>query len=105
VDGLHGACFLNFFEIHNLKFQNILKKIWVVDNDVIYMCIENKYSLRPILLFVSTDISTIKICLDTSMLAKSIMDPREYEICCILGCVKMTNFQTWGVNNEKFENL
>jgi hypothetical protein len=37
-----------------------------------------QYSLQPILLLVNTDVSTIKICLDTSILAKSIMDRREY---------------------------
>jgi hypothetical protein len=37
-----------------------------------------KYSLRPILLFANTDVSTVKICLDTSILAKSIMGRREY---------------------------
>jgi hypothetical protein len=31
------------------------------------------YSLRPILLFDNTDVSTTKMCLDTSILAKSIM--------------------------------
>jgi hypothetical protein len=36
------------------------------------------YSLRPILLFANTDVSTTKICLDTSTLAKSIMGRREY---------------------------
>jgi hypothetical protein len=36
------------------------------------------YSLRPILLFANTDVSTTNICLDTSTLAKSIMDRREY---------------------------
>jgi hypothetical protein len=36
-----------------------------------------KYSLRLILLFANTDVSTIKICLDTFVLAKSIMDRRE----------------------------
>jgi hypothetical protein len=35
------------------------------------------YSLRAILLFANTDVSTTKICLDTSMLAKSIMGRRE----------------------------
>jgi hypothetical protein len=28
----------------------------------------------------------------------------QYEIYCILGFVKMTNFLIWGVNSEKFEN-
>jgi hypothetical protein len=35
------------------------------------------YSLRSILLFANTDVST-KICLNTSTLSKSIMDRREY---------------------------
>jgi hypothetical protein len=69
VDGLHRVLFFDFFEIHNLKFQNILKKIWIVDNDESYVDIKN-----------------------------------QYEIYCILGCVKMTNFQIWGVNSETFEN-
>jgi hypothetical protein len=41
---------------------------------------ENKYSLRSILLFANTDASTTKMCLDTSILAKSIMGRREYLI-------------------------
>jgi hypothetical protein len=36
------------------------------------------YSLRPILLFANTDVSTTKICLDITILAKGIMDRREY---------------------------
>jgi hypothetical protein len=36
------------------------------------------YSLRPILLFANTDVSTTKMCLDTYILAKSNMDRREY---------------------------
>jgi hypothetical protein len=36
------------------------------------------YSLRPILLFANTDVSTTKICLGTSTLTKSIMGRREY---------------------------
>jgi hypothetical protein len=35
------------------------------------------YSLRPILLFANMDVSIIKMYLDTSTLAKSIMDRRE----------------------------
>jgi hypothetical protein len=35
------------------------------------------YSLRPILLFANADVSTTKLCLDTSILAKSIMGRRE----------------------------
>jgi hypothetical protein len=37
------------------------------------------YSLRPILLFTNTDVSITKMCLDTSILAKSIMGRREYQ--------------------------
>jgi hypothetical protein len=36
------------------------------------------YSLRSILLFANTDVSITKMCLDTSLLAKSIMSRREY---------------------------
>jgi hypothetical protein len=39
---------------------------------------KNQYSLRPILLFVNTDVSITKMCLGTSILAKSIMGRREY---------------------------
>jgi hypothetical protein len=38
---------------------------------------QNKYSIRPILLFANTDVSITKMCLVTSILAKSIMDRRE----------------------------
>jgi hypothetical protein len=37
------------------------------------------YSLRSILLFYNMDVSIIKICLDTPILAKSIMDRKEYK--------------------------
>jgi hypothetical protein len=40
------------------------------------------YSLRPILFFANTDVFTTKMCLDISILAKSIMDGREYN--CIM---------------------
>jgi hypothetical protein len=39
---------------------------------------EKLYSLRPIILFVNVDVSTTKMCLDTSILAKSIVGRREY---------------------------
>jgi hypothetical protein len=35
------------------------------------------YSLRPILFFANTNVSITKMCLDTSILAKSIMDQME----------------------------
>jgi hypothetical protein len=38
----------------------------------------NKYSLLPILLFTNMDVSITKMCLDTSILAKSNMSQREY---------------------------
>jgi hypothetical protein len=37
------------------------------------------YSLRSILLFANTDVSTTKIYLDISILVKSIMGRREYD--------------------------
>jgi hypothetical protein len=49
------------------------------------------YSLRLILLFANTDISTNKICLDTSILAKSIMGRREYEIFNLISNFKLEN--------------
>jgi hypothetical protein len=36
------------------------------------------YSLRPILSFVNTDVSSTKICLDISVFAKGNIDRREY---------------------------
>jgi hypothetical protein len=44
--------------------------------------LQKKY-LRPILLFANTDVSTTKMCLDTSILAKIIMGRREYQFCCL----------------------
>jgi hypothetical protein len=38
------------------------------------------YSLRPILLFVNMNVFTTKMCLNTSILAKSIIGRREYNI-------------------------
>jgi hypothetical protein len=35
------------------------------------------YSLQPILLFASTDVSSLKMCLDTSIVAKSNMGQRS----------------------------
>jgi hypothetical protein len=48
-----------------------------------------RYSLRPILLFADTDVSTTKICLDTSVLAKSNMGRREY--CCSFFLLKFVS--------------
>jgi hypothetical protein len=42
------------------------------------------YSLRPILLSANMDLSTIKMCLDMFILAKSIMGRREYMKCRIV---------------------
>jgi hypothetical protein len=42
------------------------------------LLIETCYSLWPILLFANTDVSTTKMCLRTSILAKDIMGQREY---------------------------
>jgi hypothetical protein len=41
------------------------------------MTSSNCYSLRPILLFTNMNVFITKMCLDTSVLAKSIMDQRE----------------------------
>jgi hypothetical protein len=54
---------------------------------------KRRYSLRSILLFANTDVSTTKICLDTSILAntsvlvKSNMGQREYKLwlVCLIG--------------------
>jgi hypothetical protein len=40
-------------------------------------CVSDFVILRLIMLFANTDVSTIKMCLDTSILAKSIMGRRE----------------------------
>jgi hypothetical protein len=51
-------------------------------NTVEWLCsdweVNDNYSLRPILLFVNMNVSTTKMCLDTSVLAKSNMGRREY---------------------------
>jgi hypothetical protein len=52
------------------------------------------YSLRPILLFANTDVSTTKMCLDTSILAKSIMGRREYLI------LLLTSIVSWSHLND-----
>jgi hypothetical protein len=46
------------------------------------LILEVKYSLRSILLFTNTDVSTTKICLDTPILAKSIMGRKKYISFC-----------------------
>jgi hypothetical protein len=46
----------------------------------IFCWLDSNYSLRPILLFANMDISSSKICLDTSILVKSNMGRREYKI-------------------------
>jgi hypothetical protein len=53
---------------------NFLK--WIGD-DGSSSSVAKQYSLRPILLIANTDVSITKMCLDTSMLAKSIMIRRE----------------------------
>jgi hypothetical protein len=43
---------------------------------MLYTCVsivQNMYSLRPILLFANTDVSSTKMCLDISILTKSTM--------------------------------
>jgi hypothetical protein len=49
-------------------------------NFSIFKCLLNKliYSLRPISSFANTDVSSTKMCLDTSVFAKSHMVQREY---------------------------
>jgi hypothetical protein len=42
------------------------------------------YYLRSILLFANIDVSNIKMCLDTFILAKSNMGRREYEIYVVI---------------------
>jgi hypothetical protein len=39
------------------------------------------YSLRPILPFANTDVSSTKMCLDTSVFAEGNMGWKEYHIC------------------------
>jgi hypothetical protein len=52
------------------------------------------YSLRPILLFANIDVSRHILVVDTSILAKCIMDRREYYkmILCIVGVVSYTEY-------------
>jgi hypothetical protein len=65
-------CFRNF---------NIYKAYLYENSESFWKSKMIKYSLRSILLFSNTDISTTKMCLDTSILAKSIMGRREYCTC------------------------
>jgi hypothetical protein len=41
------------------------------------LSLQRYYSLRPILLFANMDVSITKMCQDTSILTKSIIDWRE----------------------------
>jgi hypothetical protein len=60
----------------------------VVSVEHINIQTETNYSLRSILLFVITEVSTTKMCLDTSILANSIMGRREYcDMVTGLGCI------------------
>jgi hypothetical protein len=49
------------------------------------------YSLRPILLFANIDVSRHILVIDTSILEKSNMGPREYMFCKTLQDVTLTN--------------
>jgi hypothetical protein len=59
-----------------LASKEILE-VWTVPSVRIVMLLFSSTTLRPILLFANMGVSTIKMCLDTSLLAKSIMDRRE----------------------------
>jgi hypothetical protein len=52
------------------------------------------YSLQPILLVVSMDVSNIKICLDTSILATSNMAQRELFMLCLSWHTSVTHHYT-----------
>jgi hypothetical protein len=63
-----------WFNNSNMYMYNSISTSYL-RNLLIYA--ETLYSLRPILLFANTDVSITKMCLDTSILAKSNMDRRE----------------------------
>jgi hypothetical protein len=45
---------------------------------ICFLLPDHSYSLRPIILFANMDVSITRMCLDTSVLTKSIMGRREY---------------------------
>jgi hypothetical protein len=68
-----------FLDIVRLDVLHVAQGIRYCLSPVIYILqLKIRYSLRPILLFANTVVSTTKMCLDTSTLAKSIMGQRGY---------------------------
>jgi hypothetical protein len=65
----------NFFSKETCINQGIYRNVILLTN----------YSLRPILLFASMDVSRHILVLDTSILAKSNMGRREYNFLCKVG--------------------
>jgi hypothetical protein len=67
--------------------------------------------LRPMLLFANTDVSTTKMCLDTSILAKSIMGRREYFFCSLVSYYYTPDrlmtllIQSWALSSLPFKNI
>jgi hypothetical protein len=59
-----------------------------------YKNIGNKYCLRPIILFANIDVSRHILVIDTSVLAKSNMDRREYEF-------RKQTWNKYGANTNK----
>jgi hypothetical protein len=52
------------------------------------------YSLQPILLFANMDVPITKMCLDTSILAKSIMGRMEYTVySCVYASISVGRFK------------
>jgi hypothetical protein len=77
-------CFNDFFFWKSFSGQrNNTAVLWYTNSSINtkWHINSNKktYSHRLILLFANTDVSTTKMCLDTSILAKSIMGRREYK--------------------------
>jgi hypothetical protein len=69
------------FQQREIKFATNLQRIILLQtfHEFATKGDKNCYSLRPILLFANMDVPTTKMCLDTSVLAKSITGRRKYK--------------------------
>jgi hypothetical protein len=67
-----GALYTDLIPRARIICSKFTSHTTLTDNNIL----ERYYSLRPILLFASTDVSTTKMCLDTYIFTKSIMGRR-----------------------------
>jgi hypothetical protein len=68
------SCFFGLLEPCSINLVKMLLRLEIKFCFMWYFY----YSLRPILFFANADVSITKMCLDTSILSKSIMDQGEY---------------------------